>query len=892
MRFENWLYTLPLRLRTLIRGNRMNADLNEELRDHIDRQIEENLARGMDKEEARLAALRAFGNLVALREQTHETWAWAVVAHFRQDFLYALRSLWRVPLPSAVAIIALSLGIGLNTGVFTLLNAMFLKSPTLEDPRSFVQLFPQYSGWFTGANQYSSFTSEDFDAIRTHSRALDVAAWQRFPVLFEQENKSISTMQVTCNYFHVLGVNRALMGRFFAETECTHGVGAQVAVLSEPFWKSQLEADPRIVGKTIHLSGIPVVVIGIAPSDAANFIVGGVFLPYTLEPQFDHARNLFASPDTPWLSMIGRLRPGFTKADAKAELLTIMSRQDRAYVERKISAFNRRTSLVLTNGSFIENPAAHTNVIGLMALILGPLSLILLLACSNVTMLFLSRTIARSSEIAVRVTLGAGRSRLAGMLLIESLFIVSIGGALSVILAYRVPLLIMNIADPSEANTAVFRPDWQVFGYLAVLVAAATVISSLMPIRAAWKLDLITALKGREGAATVRSRTTNGLIVVQIALSFVLTCAAVMFGRIPGLIRGVNPGFETHQIVAVPLDVDTSPSNRDKAIVFYRTLESKILAIPGAQSLAYASLQPFSQAPPSEIRLPGQAKGSGQPTSVDDVSSSFFSAFDIRASQGRLFSATDVNVTRADSVAVISQAFARQFWPDNDPLGKVVVMPDDRHLTVLGVVADTRSERFGALDGPRIYTLRDPSEVGGNLYVRFAGSAKPLENAIRDTVKGMDPTLIVTPETMWESLEAGAESLTSLAKIILIMASISLLMAATGVYSVLSFSMNQRRREFGIKMVLGASRVSIFRSVLFHTTKNIGAGLICGFALAEPALLLFNRLLSNSPLPINRFDLTVFGSSALLLTTVSLIALYLPAYRATRTDPMRVLRTE
>jgi predicted permease len=590
--------------------------------------------------------------------------------------------------------------------------------------------------------------------------------------------------------------------------------------------------------------------------------------------------------------MIGRLRPGFTKADAKAELLTIMSRQDRAYVERKISAFNRRTSLVLTNGSFIENPAAHTNVIGLMALILGPLSLILLLACSNVTMLFLSRTIARSSEIAVRVTLGAGRSRLAGMLLVESLFIVSIGGALSVILAYRVPLLIMNIADPSEANTAVFRPDWQVFGYLAVLVAAATVISSLMPIRAAWKLDLITALKGREGAATVRSRTTNGLIVVQIALSFVLTCAAVMFGRIPGLIRGVNPGFETHQIVAVPLDVDTSPSNRDKAIVFYRTLESKILAIPGAQSLTYASLQPFSQAPPSEIRLLGQAKGSGWPASVDDVSSSFFSAFDIRALQGRIFSATDVNATRADLVAVISQAFAKQFWPDNDPLGKVVVMPDDRHLTVLGVVADTRSERFGALDGPRIYTLRDPSEVGGNLYVRFAGSAMPLENAIRDTVKGMDPTLIVTPETMWESLEAGAESLTSLAKIILIMASIALLMAVTGVYSVLSFSMNQRRREFGIKMVLGASRVSIFRSVLFHTTKNIGAGLICGFALAEPALLLFNQLLAHSPLPINRFDLTVFSSSALLLTTVSLIALYLPAYRATHTDPMRVLRTE
>ncbi|MGB9079227.1 MAG: ABC transporter permease, partial [Terracidiphilus sp.] len=524
MRIENWLFTLPLRLRSLISRNRLDADLDEELRDHINRQIEENLARGMGKEEARVAALRTFGNLVALREQTHETWAYAPLEQIWQNFRYAVRSARRAPLLSAMAILALALGIGLNTGVFTMLNAMFLRAPTLVDPASFVQLCPRYSGWFTGADQNSAFTTEDFDAIRSRSQALEeVAAQRQYTAFLEQGNKYISMLLTTCNYFHVLGIDRPLMGRFFASGECKRSAGAEVAVLSEPLWKHQFGADPRIVGKTIHLNGVPVAVIGVAPSDAANYLLGGAFVPYTLEPQLNHADDLLTSPDTPWLSITGRLRPGSTRGDAQAELTAIMNQQDRAYVERKISAFNRKTSLAITNGSFIENPNLRNLVLGLMVLMLGPLALILLLACSNVATLFLSRTLARRGEIAIRLALGVSRSRLAGMLLMESLLTVCIGGTLSMVLAYRVPLLIMNTMAAGQANFVVLlRPDWRVFGYLAILMGAATVLSSLMPIRAAWKLDLLTALKGREGAATVRSRTTSGLIVTQIALGFVL----------------------------------------------------------------------------------------------------------------------------------------------------------------------------------------------------------------------------------------------------------------------------------------------------------------------------------------------------------------------------------
>lgn len=810
------------------------------------------------------------------------------------DLLYALRAARRAPLLSTVAILALAIGIGLNAGVFTLLNSLFLQPPTLKDPASFVQVYPRYTGWSTHANQYSAFTTEDLDAIHSRSRALEeVAAWQASSTVLEQGKQQVGTLLVTCNYFHAFGIDRPVVGRFFAAGDCARGSSAQVAVLSQSLWRDEFSADPRLVGETIHLNGTPFQVIGIVSSDAANALPGGIFVPYTSEPLIDHGRDLLNSPDAPWLNLNGRLRVGYSRADAQAELTTIMSQQDRAYMKRQITAYNRKTALVLTNGSFVQNPAIRDLVVALMALILGPLSLILLLACCNVTMLFLSRTVTRRGEIAIRLALGSGRGQLARLLLAESLLTAAIGGALSLIFVYRIPLLIKNTLDPRQSNFVLnLHPDWRVFGYMAILVVAATIVSSLMPIRAAWKLDLLTALKGRESAATVRSRTTSGLIVVQIALGFVLVCAAVMFGRLPSLVTRMNPGFDMHHTMAVPVAVDTSAANRANALAFSRTLDSRILAIPGVESLAYASVRPFRPVPPTEIRMPGQSVGQGKPASVDDVSSGFFTTFGIPLMKGRAFNSTDPTSSTGDSVAVVSQAFARNFWPASDPLGKVIITPNNRRLIVVGVAADTASETFGVTDGPRLYTLRDPTTLGGTLYVHFAGDSRTIEGAVRDTVKGLDRTQIIAPETLWESLQDEADRMRSLAGIILVMTFIGLLMAVSGVYGVLSFAVNQRAREFGIRMVLGANRGAIFRSVTLQAIRNTILGLICGAALAEPAVWGMKHMLSGSPLPLRGLDTFVFGVSALLLAVVTLAATWLPALRATRVDPIEALRVE
>jgi predicted permease len=871
---------------------RRNADLERELRTDLELEEEEQRERGVSPEEAAHAARRAFDNFSLIREQTHEAWGWAPVERLWQDLIHALRSARRAPLLSTMAVLALALGIGLNAGVFTLLNSLFLEPPTIKDPHSFVQVYPHYKGWFMREDQYSTFTTEDYDAIRNRSKTLeDVAGWQVSSPTFE-EGAPNATLLATCNYFHVFGIDRPLLGRLLTASDCSRGSAAQVAVLSEATWRTELGGDPHIVGKTIHLNGSAFEVIGVIAADAANFLPVGIFVPYTTEPLLEQGRDLLNSPDTPWLLVAGRLRPGFSHGDAQAELSTIMGQQDRAYVERKVSAFNRKTALVLTNGSFIQNPAIGDRVVALMALILGPLTLILLLACCNVTMLFLSRTVTRRGEIAIRLALGAGRGQLARMLLAESVLTAAIGGALSILLVYRVPLLIMNAISPREArNVLMIHPDWRVFCYLAVLIVAATVVSSLMPIRAAWKLDLLTALKGREGSVTVRSGTTSGLVVVQIALGFVLACAAVLFGRLPSLIIGIKPGFDIHHTIAVPVRVDTSTANHASALAFRRTLESRILAIPGVQSLTYSSLGLFRQVPPTEIRMPGQTAGQGKPVAVDDISSSFFSTFAIPLIKGRALHSADPSSPGVDSVAVVSQAFAREFWPTADPLGKSVLAPDNRRLTVVGVAADTQSETFSVTDGPRLYTLRDPSTLDGGLYVNFSGDPKPVESAIRDTVKALDHTQIIAPETIWESLEADAEQMRSLAGIILIMASIGLLMAVVGVYGVLSFAVSQRTREFGIRMVLGADRGAIFRAVTKQAFRNTALGLLCGVALAGPAMWMLVRFFA-SPLPLRGLDTFIFGVSALLLAAVSLIAAWLPALRATRVDPMHALRTE
>ncbi len=420
----------------------------------------------------------------------------------------------------------------------------------------------------------------------------------------------------------------------------------------------------------------------------------------------------------------------------------------------------------------------------------------------------------------------------------------------------------------------------------------ATVVSALAPIRESFRVDLVTAIKGREGAVTMRSRTTSALIVVQLAMSFVLLTAAVLFARLPGRITNIDPGFETRQTMMVPLEVDIPPYTKASALTFYRTLESRILAVPGVQSLSYASIAPFDSAQQDEIRLADQKKGQGRAAATDNVSEDFFSTFGIPLLRGRAFTGSDVSADASAPVAVVSQAFARAFWGEGNALGRVVVTPDDRRLTVIGVVRDTRSEHFGMFDGPRLYTLRDPGSLRGQLFVRFRGDAGGMSTAIGKIVRALDSSQVETPSTIRDFMETNATQMRTLAGIILFMAGIAVVLAVTGVYAVLSFTISRRKREFGIQIMLGATREAIFRSVMTRGLRQIAIGLLCGAALALPAAWIFSGITKRSTIPIRAFDISVYAISALILLAISLCAMGLPAFRATQVDPIEALRSE
>jgi predicted permease len=813
----------------------------------------------------------------------------------RQDVLYALRSARRTPLLTAVVVLALSVGIGLNTGVFTILNALVLQPPTRKAPATFAQIYPQYQGWFPGAGEFSTFSADDFDAIRAQSRSLsDVAAWSNIPTTLDDVHQQGRSVLVTADYFSVYGIDPPTMGRYFLPYELAPDSAAHVAVLGEHIWKNLYASDPHILGRVIHLSRQPFTVIGVMPDSASSLTKGGILLPWSMEPLFNHGSSAFRDPGWLWLTVIGRLRPGYSRADARSEMQAILAQRDRFYHDKKIFTPDRKTTIVVTDGAFLHNPGKAFPAATLLFLIMGPLTLVLLLACSNVTMLFLSRAIARRGEIAVRLALGAGRARLLRMLALESFLTAAIAGLTSIFLAAQVPRFLLVSIDPVEgpAAASVMRPDWTVFGYLAALVLLAAAASALAPMRESFRLDLVTALKGREGSATMRSHTTGALIVVQIAMSFVLLVAAVLFGRMPSSITGFDSGFETRHLMTVPLTIEAPQYTDASAQVFQRSLETRIRALPGVQSVSWASLAPFYPAALNEVRVDGRGQGQGRPTAIDTVSPNFLSTFGIPLLRGRFFQASDQPSAGNGSVAVVSASFARAFWGDSDPLGKVLIIPDNHRLVVIGVARDTRSETFGVVDGPRLYTLENPQSLTGGLYVRFAGDAKSAVRAVEQTVRTLDPTQAEDPSTIWDYLATASTEIMSLARIIIFMAGIAVLLAVTGVHGVLTFAIRRRTREFGIQMMLGASRPRIFRAVLSRGLRQIAFGLVCGAALSIPAAWSFMRITEHSWLRIDTFDPSLYSIAGIILLLVSLAAMFLPAFRATRVDPMQALRSE
>ena len=868
--------------------NRRRDDFEDEIREHIEMETLENIERGMSPDEARRAALRTFGNVGVVRERLREGSPLYWLETLWQDIRFGFRLLVQSPLLSLSIVLTLTLGIGINTGVFTVLNGMLLRSRVDQDPDRFAHVSAQYRDGGPSVIDWGVSTT-DLRAYRANVQSLDhLAGWTVGRSTIGTDPTSWLIQPVTCNFFSLYGLDRARLGRLFTADECEQPDQAPVVLLGEELWRSRFQADPQIIGREIRLNRQPFTVVGVLPGNFAGQLRGpGIWVPYTMSRTF-FGRDFFREDSIPWLTLEGRLKPGQTRASAQAELAIIAHQQDRLQP-------GRMTTIFVTNGSFVEEPAQRGVTIWIAPLILSALTLVLLLASTNVTMLLLARAAARQREIAIRLSLGAGRMRLIRMLLTESLLLAGASGLISLWIAWQTPRL-LNHAIPGMPHYFL-EPDLRVVAYLAGVTLLAGIIAGMAPALEALKVDLAASLKGMEGRLVSGRGGPGGFLVgAQVAMSLVLLAAAGLFLHAQETMLATNPGFDVRQVLLLSARMPMPPYNASSAATLDHELERRLQTVSGIHAVARASVPPFSGdesgAPLEEVRLPGQPKGGGLKVSANTVSPNFFTTLGIRITQGRAFSEGETARPGTPAPVVVSEALARSAWPGLDPVGRTLEDAAGNPLEVIGVAHDTHAQRIGVSDGPAIYRVRDPRASGDAILVRFRGEAEAASASVRQLVTEVAPDLEPHVEPLQSMVDRSMDSFSKVLRLVLILAALAVGLAVIGIYGVVAFSVNRRRREMAIRVAMGATRRDIIVTVLGSGLRPIAVGLTVGMAGAIAGAIAIERALRSTPLALNVGSPIPYAAVTLLLTATAVLAMLRPALGAAGADPIAALKEE
>ena len=789
----------------------------------------------------------------------------------RQDIEYAIRSILRRPGLAAATVLTLALGLGLNVSVFTVLRGFLFRARVEKDPESFVHLSPEYrkehggraGSWLVSVRDYRAYAA-GAQTLRT------LAAWAPVHAAFGNGDAEPQlALLVTCNFFDVYGLPAPRLGRLFSAAECATPDAGPVVLLGEEIWKSQFDSAPDIVGRKVRINRAPFTVIGVLPANFSGRIRGpGIWIPWTMQRLFYQNNDLFHMDSTEWLTVEGRLVPGRTRAQAQSELAVIAAQLDRLEP-------GRQTIMHLTNGSFGEEPALRGNLFWISPLVMGALTLILLIACTNVTVLQLSRAVTRRREMGIRLSIGAGRSRLMRMLLTESLLLATLAGGISVYIAFEAPAIFARLLATSSMPVYQTKPDVQVLIYLGAIILCATVMAGLSPAGESLRVDLHSAMKaGGSDMAAGRTRRRSILIGAQVAMSLVLLACAGVFVRAQYTMFTADPGFEVRRVLFVPLQAPLAAA------------ADRILRVPGVESVASGSpLSQEEQGPAmEELRAPGQPAGSGKQIATTDVSTNYFDTLSIRLLQGR-------SAINAGEV-VVSRALARTFWPGRDPVGERVVLADGKEAAVVGVTGDVASEHPGSADGPHLYRWRDVSHPVDSLLVRFRGDAISTSGRVREAIQRLDPDNQAQPRTLRAILDETAERFSTTVRMVGLLAALALSLAVLGMYGVVAFTVSQRTKELGIRVALGATKSAVIRLVLASGAKPIAWGIAAGTPLALAGTQAVATVLRHAPVSIQPKDPLTFVAVATLLGLVGIAATLRPAWRAGAADPMRALRDE
>ena len=886
--------TLRLRVKSLVWRRRVDQDLGAELREHLDRQIEANLAAGMTPQEARHAALREFGNVVLVEEQCRDARGLGLVEDLIRDLRFGLRSSLRTPAFTAVAVFSLALGIGANTAIFSLVNALMLRSLAVADPHALVEV-----GRIT---QYGrgNFSYPLYERLRDEQRSL--------ASLITQSNTTVQADAagpadidppiarfVSGNYFQALGLAPALGRLLLPEDDRLDAAAPPPAVISHAWWQRAFGARQDAVGATITINRVPFVIVGVAPRGFEGLEAGrpvDFLISFGSEPRL-RTQSWLRNADFNWLSIVARLKPDVPIDAAQSDLAPIFARAMDEFAATVSDPADQRR---LRSHRLTLAPA-HAGLSGLrrqfgspVLLLMGAVGLVLLIASANVVNLLLARAMARRREIALRLAIGASRGRLIRQLLTEATWLGVAGGALGLAFAaWGTKGLVALVANGDARFALDASPDTRVLLFTMGISIGASVLAALLP---AFRTARVTITEVHDDARTMHAgpghtRWSRALVVAQVALSVLILSGAALVAASVRNLRTMDAGFD-RQVAQMGLAPGRAGITGARRLQYYRDVLDRVRAVPGIEGASLALITPISG---SGVDLPlvvlGRSAEPGNMVYVNDVAEGYFDTMGTALVLGRDFARED----REDSlpVAVINEALARRYFPSSVPIGQRVRLGSRNVLEIVGVVQNAKYLSLREEDHPTIYVnaLQKLDTGGLTLSVRAAGDSSGSMAAIRREVAAVAAAVPIGRTSLLSAeIDRSLVNERLMANLLGAFAALALLLACAGLYGVLGYAVARRTNEIGLRLALGATRRGVLWSVLRECARLVTVGVILGVSAAIVA----TRLLSDLLFGVTPTDARVFAAVVILVTAVAGVAAFRPAWRASRVDPWVALK--
>jgi putative ABC transport system permease protein len=869
------------RWRALFRKAELERELDAELRFHLERDAAQNLQSGMNSEDAHYAALRSFGGVEQAKEECRDARGVRLLEEFRQDLRYCARMLLKRPSFTLIAILTLALGIGANTAIFTVVNAVLLRPL----PYPGAEMLMEVGRAFPGAD-VQALSEPKFVCLHDNNQSFDaITATQEMGsntyLSDESQTEYIRGLIVSSDFFRVLGVLPAL-GRSFTKDEDSPA-GERVVILSDGLWRHRFGSETGIIGKTITLNGNAYTVVGIMPPGFEYFGAQDVFVPMRVNPASKNEGHNW--------TVIGRLKQGVPVDHARSEL-NLLFEKFRATYPKQVQdneTFGARNWRVNMTSSVRE----------LLWILLGAVSFVLFIACANVANLQLTRAAARQKEMAIRMAMGGGSWRLIRQLLTEGIVLALIGGLGGLLLAiwglHAMRTLLPEGMIPRADEISL---DWRVLSFCLAASLLTGIVFGLAPAWYTLRLDVNGALKegaSKIGADRARGRLRSVLVVVEVALALALTVGAGLLLRTFANLRSVEPGFEARNLLS--FEISPRRNNYDTVAkindLYSRGLE-RFRSLPGVEAAAVINKLPLDRWLNMPYRLAGQSEWTGS-AEYRLISSDYFRVMKMAVRQGRQFDQNDT--MGAEPVVVVNEAFARRNFGNAQPLGRQLYAGFDPAMRrVIGVVNETKQRSLGEVSPATVFIplTQAPEEMSGimrqsSFVLRTTGDPLLLSAAVRSEMRQLDLGLPVRNLRSMEQLvgrSVGPQRFNL--SLLTFFSGLGLLLAAFGIYGVIAYSVSQRTHEIGLRMALGAQA----RDVLKLIVKQGIALALVGVAIGLIASIALTRLLKNLLFGVSATDPATLAGVALLLTGVALLASYIPARRATKVDPLIALRYE